>query len=108
MQRLKNVFLLIAPLVHLLIFASLLFKTITLNAEDNNAAGVILFLAVAPSLLAIIGVAQKKALWVWLAFFTSLPSVYIFLAGNGSVKWFITSPILFLVSAIYLQLDKKV
>lgn len=108
MQRLKNVLLLIAPLVHLMMFASLLFKTIALNDEDNNAAGFLLFLAVVPSLLAFIGNVQKKALWVWLAFIISLPSVYIFLAGNGLVKWFIASPILFLISAIYLQLDKKV
>lgn len=99
--------LLTAATIHLILYVSLLFRSIELNAQDTNAIGFIIFQIFVPTLLAIIGVFKNRVVWIYLAFFCSLPSLYFFIAGNGYAKWFVASPLLFLFCAIMLQIRQK-
>lgn len=107
-QRIGYYFgLLLVAIIHLILYASLLFRSVKLNIQDGNAIVFVIFLMIVPVLLTIVGVLRGRAVWMYTAFICYLPSLYVFFAGNGFAKWFIASPVLFLINAIILQVRQR-
>ena len=55
--------LLLAAVIHLILYASLLVKSVGLNFQDTNAIGFVIFLTIVPTLLA--GVPPTKFPFCW-------------------------------------------
>lgn len=99
--------ILFAAVLHMMLYAFLLFSSIKFNFQDSDNLITIIGLMIIAPLLAGIGFFHNRIAWFYSAFVFSLPNLYFGIAGNGYLKWFIFPTLIFLGSAISFQIEKR-